>query len=364
MVEYLSSNELKLNNNGIESNLGVSYLRFILMIFVCFWNYGIPEPTGFVTALSGFATPCFFILSGYFVLAGDRAVRMEKMVRKLKRTLLCFGFVLVLYIVLSVVICLVTRTSISITRRNVFEMVVLNMWPLVVGKNIWFIQSMLYAYIVLYIADRFKLMKFYRIVLIITVIFMLLTGEFAGLIHFNFLGYPFIPGGWLTRALPYILLGKLLCDKADALMEIRVWKYLLLFQLGGVLALGEIILLGRTGYLIYEGHMIGYGVMAFAACGLAISKPECIDTRIAFYDTALSGMTYILMDPIYCVFGIIGLFVGGTVLSVFALFGGVIACLLSMALAFALRKSFMAKHFYSNYHVKMAEAEMDEIFEE
>ena len=363
-MEYLSSNELNLNDKGIESSIGVSYLRFILMIFVCFWNYGIPEPTGFVAALSGFATPCFFILSGYFVLTGDRELRMEKIVRKLKRTLLCIVFVLVLYIILSVVICMVTKTPITITRRNVFEFVVLNMWPLMVGKNIWFIQSLLYAYIVLYIADRLKLMKFYRIVLIILFVFMLLTGEFAGIIHFNFLGYPFIPGGWLTRALPYILLGKLLRDKTDALMEIRVWKYLLLFLLGGVLALGEIILLGRTGYLIYEGHMIGYGVMAFAACGLAISKPACIDTRIAFYDTALSGMTYILMDPLYYVFAVVGYFAGGMVLKVFALFGGIISCLLSAVLAFALRKSFMAKYFYSNYHIKLGEAELNDIFGE
>ena len=31
------------------------YLRVILMAFVCFWNYGFPEPTGIVSAVSGFA---------------------------------------------------------------------------------------------------------------------------------------------------------------------------------------------------------------------------------------------------------------------------------------------------------------------
>ncbi|WP_139199771.1 hypothetical protein [Ruminococcus albus] len=50
---------------------------------------------------------------------------------------------------------------------------------------------------------------------------MLLTGEFAGIIHFGILGYQYIPGNWLIRALPYLLLGKILREKSEMLFKIK-----------------------------------------------------------------------------------------------------------------------------------------------
>ena len=43
----------------IEFNF-TGYLRLILMLFVCFWAFGCPEPSGVVTSLSGFAIPCLY----------------------------------------------------------------------------------------------------------------------------------------------------------------------------------------------------------------------------------------------------------------------------------------------------------------
>ena len=96
MVEFL----MRVNDELIEFNC-TGYLRLILMLFVCFWAFSSPDPSGVVNSLSGFAIPAFFILSGYYVLDNKRNVRMEKTLRKIKRTAICFGFVFLFYVAIT-----------------------------------------------------------------------------------------------------------------------------------------------------------------------------------------------------------------------------------------------------------------------
>lgn len=323
---------------------GAACLRFILMIFVCFYNFGIPEPTGILSALSGFAAPCFFMLSGYFVLPDDDEISMEKTKRKIKRSFFCFIFLLLVYLLINILVSVTHHLPFSVSLRSVFNFLVLNLWPFSIGSNIWFILAMLTAYIVIFLALRLNLMRFYKPVLIISVILMLLLGEFAGLIHFNVAGYHCIPGNWLTRAIPYILLGKFLREKEDHLLCTAEWKYILIWVAGALLTLAEIFVLKRTGFLVYEGHMIGYGVMAFAACGLAISHPLGIDSRIlstlTFSDPGLSNAMYMLIDPI---FYIMVLVCGSAYLDTVTRWGGLAALVLSTLLAFFLKNTKLIK---------------------
>jgi hypothetical protein len=136
--------------------------------------------------------------------------------------------------------------TLAVGKRMIFNFVVLNLWPCPIGDNFWFIQAMLYAYIIIYIADKLNLFKLYKGVLVVTFIAMLLLGEFAGVIHFNFLGYPYIPGNWLTRALPYILLGRLIREHKDFLLSWRKFVYWILFVVGGGLVILELFVLART----------------------------------------------------------------------------------------------------------------------
>ena len=328
-------------------NCGAAYLRFILMAFVCFWNFGFPEPTGILSTISGFAIPCFFILSGYFILPDSKEIRTEKEKRKIRRTLFCLVFMFVLYLLINVLVGGIHTLADAATRRTIFNFVVLNLWPFSIGSNIWFIQAMLYAYIVILIAEKLNLMRFYKAILIITLICMLLSGEFAGLIHFNVLGYNFIPGNWFTRALPYILLGKLLREKEE-LLRISTWKYIMILVVGAVLSLAEIFILSLTGFLVYEGHMIGYGIMAIAACGLALSKPlgreVQITASVTQFDPVLSGIIYLLMDPL---FYLIGLFIGSEHFGIFSIVGGLVAYAVSLLIAIVLKNTKVVKVFYS-----------------
>ena len=346
------------NNNVelIDFNC-TGYLRLILMLFICFWAFGCPEPTGIVTSLSGFAIPAFFVLSGFYVLDTNREVRMEKVLRKIKRSALCFVFVFLFYVALNVPIMLLFHETLTFSKRMIFNFVVMNLWPLRIGDNIWFIQAMLYAYIVIFILDKLKLLKFYRILLVILFVFMLLTGEFSGVIRFNILGYPYIPGNWLTRALPYILLGKLLRDMKEKLMEIKFWKYLIAFIVGGVLVILEICILVTTGTLRSEAHMIGYTIMAVAVCGLAISIPIGVGNRLVHFDTAISGFIYVFMNPIY--YALI-IFLGGSYPKFIGMLGGVAAFLASFLLALILCSTLPGRVFFTNWDQRLSGAVMIE----
>ena len=357
-MEELNAKELEeyyKENSGCE---GVGHLRFILMIFVCFWAFTIPEPTGILTAISGFAIPCFFLLSGYFVLTEEKGKREIKIAGKLARTLRCLAFVFVFYMIINVALLLVTHTGVTISKRLIFNFVVLNLWPLPVGTNFWFLQAMAYAYLILFVAEKLNLLRFYKVALVLLMILMLLTGEFAGIIHFNFLKYTYIPGNWLTRALPYLLLGMFLREKKSILFRIRTWVYVALLILGAALVVGELILLGINGVLVYEGHMIGYGIMAVAALGLAIRNPQAIVTPASFYDTAFSGIIYIFMEPVYYMlaFGL-GLINANAPAMFMAYAGGVVAMILSMVLALILKGTILSAAFFSNYHLKNMQKE-------
>lgn len=350
MVEFLMS-----DNNNVEMldfNC-TGYLRLILMLFICFWAFGCPEPTGIVGSISGFAIPAFYVLSGFYVLDTKREVRLEKVLRKIKRSALCFVFVLLFYVALNVPVMLLTHTTITISKRMILEFLVLNLWPLQIGDNIWFIQAMLYAYIVIFILDKLKLMKFYRILLVILFVFMLLTGEFSGVIRFNILGYQYIPGNWFTRALPYILLGKLLRDMKEKLMETKFWKYLIAFVIGGGLVILEIFLLALTKNLQYPGHMFGYAIMAVAACGLAISIPIGVGNRVVHFDSAISGFIYVFMNPVY--YALI-IFFGAMSPEFFSILGGVAAFLASFILALILCSTLPGRVFFTNWDQRLAGA--------
>ncbi len=329
-------------------NSGAAFLRLILMAFVCFWNFGTPEPTGILFAVSGFAIPCFYILSGYFTLPDDRIQCTEKTKRKIKRAFFCLLFMLVLYLSVNILIFGIRSLSVSVTKRALFNFLVLNLWPLSIGSNIWFIQAMLLAYAVICLAAKLNLLRFYKAALILLFLFMLLSGEFAGLIRFHMFGYNCIPGNWLTRALPYILLGKYLREKEERFLRTAAWKYAAIWAAGAGLSVAELIMLARTGFLVYEGHMAGYGIMAFAACALALSKPQCADTRIAsfitHFDPVLSGIIYIFMDPLYY---IIGLALGNDHISIISRFGGLAAFAVSILLALALKNQKLFKAFFS-----------------
>lgn len=290
-------------NEG-KTGRGASALRFWLMPFMCFMLFGFSEgAVGTITAtLCRFVVPASFILSGFFVLCPDREERTRKLIRAIKRSGLFFLVLGIVYFAINVVYFAVLGVDWVpeiIRLRTAFNFLVLNLWPFKIGESIWYVQSLFFAYIIILIGDKLRLYKIYPFILILLYLFMLISGELAGVIHLNFLDYTYIPGGTITRALPYLLLGMLIRQYADKLIRLtRRWIYLIFFFLGLGLAFLEIQLLYSSGCLVYTGHMLGYGVAGAAICLFALSAPRLYKGFPVLHGRSYARRIYAICQPI------------------------------------------------------------------
>ena len=290
-------------NRGHTSR-GADALKFFLMPFVMFVLFGFPTRFGgYVQLFSNFAAPAFFILSGFFVLCPNEQRRTRKIKRALKKTFKTFALIFVSYLIINAVFLLSFNTywiPELLRKRTLFDFFVLNIWPSVfpMGSSIWFIQSLLYAYIFFYAADKIKLLRFYVPLLIFFYLVMLFVGEFAAILGFPHFGYGFIPGGAVTRAIPYMLLGMLIRQNAGKLLTLRRRTYIFFIIAGIGLAVLEYFLLKHFGILVYFGHMIGFGVMAASLCCLALSATKTKNTAITVHGRGYAMRIYALCQPV------------------------------------------------------------------
>ena len=251
-------------------------LKFWLMPFVCFVCFGLPTKYGGnITALCGFAPLCFFILCGFFNLTED-GNEQKMLKRRIKDCAILFLVMFVICLAVNVLYYLLTGMKVStlfsalLSKRVLFNFFILCAWPFPMGESIWFIQSLLYAYIILYILNGLKLRRLRPVLLIVCALLMLLTGELAGLVRFRFFGYGYFPPNVFTRALPYLLLGWLLRKNMERLCQVKAWIYLLMVPVGLALAYGEFWLLSRLRLLITTSHAVGLGLAAFGICAWVI----------------------------------------------------------------------------------------------
>ena len=279
-------------------------LKFLLMPFVMFVLFGFPTSFGsYIQVFSNFAAPAFYILCGFFVLCPDEKKRTAKIKRALKKSFKFFVWLFISYTIISVAYLFFIKANwipIILGKRVHFNFLFLNIWPEVfpVGSSIWFIQSLFYAYIFFYVADKIKLLRFYVPLLIVFYLIMLFTGEFSALAGFPYFGYPFIPGGAVTRAIPYMLTGMLIRKNADRLLTLRRPLYILFFIAGLALALLELFLLSYFHILIYYGHLIGFGIMALSLCCLALSAPKIKENFITAHGRNYARRIYALCQPV------------------------------------------------------------------
>ncbi len=281
-------------------------LKFWLMPFVCILCFGFPTRFGGnVSALCGFAPLCFYILCGFFALTGaeDGQMNLKKGIR---RSILLFVILFAICLAVNVLYYFLTGLPVGtlfsalLRKRILFNFFVLCVWPFQMGESICFIQSLFYAYVILFILNALHLQKLRKLLFVLCVLLMILTGELAGLIRFRFLGYPCLPPDALTRALPYMLLGGIMREKEEQLWQKRGWIYLLMIPLGLVLAYGEFFLLSLTGLLITTSHAIGLGMTAFGLCAwvLLYTDPEMEPNYFCLTGRPFAKRIYLLSQPV------------------------------------------------------------------
>lgn len=274
-------------------------LKFWLMPFVCFHCFGFPTSLGrAVSALSGFAPLCFFILCGFFALKGGED-EQERLKKGIRRSAIMFLIMFGICFAVNVLYYLLTGTgagtlfSTLLSKRVLFNFFVLCAWPFPMGESIWFIQSLLYAYILLYLMNMLNLQRLRPALLAVCVLLMLLTGELAGVIGFRFFGASYLPPNALTRALPYMLLGGLMRMKRETWCERKGWSWLLLAPLGLALAYGEFEILFRLGRLATTSHAVGLGLTAFGLCAWVLYCLEMKPNFFCFFGRDVSRYIYL-----------------------------------------------------------------------
>ena len=280
-------------------------LKFCLIPFMFFLVLGFPgRYGGYISQYCNFVFQTYFILFGFFTLVPDKEKRLKKLKTELKSSFKLFAIMFITFVALSVAYLALTGSLSSLAsesflrKRTFFNFLVLNVWPLPIGNSIWFIQSLVYAYIFFLIADKLKLSKLYLPILILLIAFMLATGELSGFCGFPHLGYPYFPGGAVTRAIPYMLIGMYLRKNIDKIGKIKSYIYLILFPIGLALAIGEIELLGYLGKLVYVGHTVGFGVMALSLCCIALSKTSKENSFFSYRGSIYSRRMYALCQPV------------------------------------------------------------------
>lgn len=254
----------------------VDLLKIILLICMIVGTYTMTASFGLpILPMLSFAPGTFFLLYGYFVLRSDEELEL-RLKRSIKRAAIAFAVAAVVYFAILCGYCLLNNIRIVdfFDKKTVFDFFVLNIWAPVLGGNIWIVQAILYALIAFYFLNKWKLLKKYDMhIMILLFVIAILFGEGAGLIHFRVRNYTYISGNFLTRAMPYMLLGRILYKARfrKGFRKIKNWMWALIFVVGLMLAFIEFYSLINSGYLVYYSHLIGFIPMSIAIAMIALN---------------------------------------------------------------------------------------------
>ncbi len=244
-----------------------------------------------IDALSRFAVPLFFLISGYFSFYPNLEKALDKYKTRSYRLIKLLISSVILYFVFYVFVIGYDSfydALFSITLGHIFDVIIFNAYTY--GPHLWFIGSLLYCYIFYYILGRFKFD--YRKLYVLVPILLgscLMLGEFA-----SFMGFKHIPityyRNFLFMALPFFTLGYFMHDNQEKLIGILSDKNLILIMvLSCLLVVIEVFAVGKLD--LYVGSII------FAATLVlwCIKNPDKLNFKVAgFIGGTLYTSIYVL----------------------------------------------------------------------
>lgn len=277
----------------------IERLRLILMLPLCIYLLGFPTSYGeTVKVYFGFVPIAFYIISGYLVLI-EAPNRRERIVRAIKRSAAAFAVLAIIYFIINVLFYKygsIDFTSFFRSKRFWFNFIFLNVWHFPIGTSLWYIQSLLYAYIIIYFLEKFNLLRFDWIIAAVCLVIAVCGGELCGIFKFDISGYNYLPGFFLTRALPYILLGGFIFRNMEFFGEMPRITYIIGVPGGFLLMFLETLFLNTFNIPGYYGHLIGMPITAMSICILAFQEqgfyPEA-EFRLGFNRWETNTIYYI-----------------------------------------------------------------------
>lgn len=283
----------------------IDWLRGFMGLFVCLMIFGIPKLGTDARTLCTGVIPALYTFTGFLVLGEDEGLS-QRLGRKFIKSLLLFLGLGILYALLNIPALRMTGAGTAGLKRffqwqYLKPLLFWNLWPLTLGEPIWMLMALVYAYGICWVLNRLKLLKYDWILAAGLLVITIVTGELAGVIGFR--GGKPISGCWLNRALPYLLLGRVVYRKQEALTQLPDLAWGLGALAGIGLAIGEYALLKSTGNLVTGSHMAGYGILAFCLCALAGCYPEELPEPPDFPGRRVLLLAYAAANPInvFCI---------------------------------------------------------------
>ena len=199
-----------------------------------------------------FTVPFFFLISGFFSYFTDNSYATKKYKArtiKLIKLLIISNLLFLAYFIITnrfgdMTIYFIWLTDIN----NIFSFILLNVSP--TALHLWFIQSLLYCYIIYYFLSKFKINpnKLYKYIPIL-LIGCLMLGEF------------FIKGGlnlpieyyrnFLFMGLPFFALGYWIHDKEELINDLVSNRFVIcLVVIGCLLSALEVLVIGVADLFI------------------------------------------------------------------------------------------------------------------
>lgn len=189
---------MELRNNGLD------LLKFICCFCVIVFHCEIPL-NGPLTILFRCAVPCFFIITGYYILNNFDRHRITYLVKKLTRLLSLSTIIFLFYRLLVSTIGVGEFLKI---KHPVFDFLLFNENPF--GYHLWYISACIYGLVILYVLS--KKINIYSLQFTIFTLVVTLVGTTIGLMEhvandslWNF--RICMVRNFLFTAIPYLVLG-------------------------------------------------------------------------------------------------------------------------------------------------------------
>ena len=228
-------------------NMSLDVLKFIASYFVIFIHFTFSGLTGnIVDALSRFAVPVFFMVSGYFAYNNST----ERLISKMKKIIKIYFFGAAIYFCFYSILTLCDsgiKATIwyAISYFNpvfIFKFIAFNLPK--TSEHLWFLGALIYVYGLQYFIVRWKVKdSIYLCSGVVLLIIHLLLGvglsafgiviPICAVRNFLFMGYPFFCIGMLIRKNEDLVHKKITYKRAIILIVIGLIETVISYFIGG-----------------------------------------------------------------------------------------------------------------------------------